>query len=76
MHDALGFFTLIQEPLRTFDELLQFDFCRRMIERQLQELGEDAIQQFGPVTRWMRLVISEKAPELLVESYQLVTNTN
>lgn len=76
MHEVLGFFTLIQEPPRTSDELLRFDYCLRMIEQRLQELGEDAIQRFGPVTKWMRLVIAEKAPELLGDRYQLVTNTN
>ncbi|MFW9916233.1 MAG: hypothetical protein ACFFGZ_11555 [Candidatus Thorarchaeota archaeon] len=76
MHEVLGFFTLVQEPPRTSDELLQFNFCRRMIEQQLQELGEEAIQQFGPITRWMRLVIAEKAPELLEETYRGVPNAN
>ncbi|MHA2498528.1 MAG: hypothetical protein ACXAEL_03075 [Candidatus Hodarchaeales archaeon] len=76
MHEVLGFFTLIQEPSRTSDELLRFDYCRRTIERRLQELGEDAIQRFGPVTKWMRLVIVEKAPELLGETYRVVPNTN
>ncbi|MHA2271282.1 MAG: hypothetical protein ACXACI_05425 [Candidatus Hodarchaeales archaeon] len=50
-------------------ELLKFDLCRRKFERRLKELGDEATEKFDPVVHWMRLVIADKAPELLNETH-------
>ncbi len=68
MFGELTLFSFSQEQLQTADELLRFDYCRRIFEKRLHDLddlGEEATQRFGPIAAWMRLVIAEKAPELL-----------
>ncbi|MFW9916855.1 MAG: hypothetical protein ACFFGZ_14715 [Candidatus Thorarchaeota archaeon] len=65
MLGELMFFSFSQEQSQTANELLKFDYCRKIFEKRLHDLGEEASQRFGPIAEWMRLVIAEKAPELL-----------
>ncbi|MFX0112973.1 MAG: hypothetical protein ACFFB3_00345 [Candidatus Hodarchaeota archaeon] len=68
MFERLSFFMFSQEHPPS-DDLLRFDFCRRYFEKRLTELDEEIAERFSPIADWMRLVIAEKAPELLNESY-------
>lgn len=63
------YFKFEEDDPQTSDELINFDICRRKFENRLKELEDDAIEKFNPIIEWMRLVIADKAPELLNESY-------
>lgn len=54
-----------RKTLYYYNELIKFDNCRRTFEKRLKELGDNEVEKFDPVVQWMRLVIAEKAPELL-----------
>lgn len=64
-----GFFSEAVGALILMHELLKFDLCRRKFEKRLKELGDEATEKFDPVVHWMRLVIADKAPELLNETH-------
>ncbi|MFX0113749.1 MAG: hypothetical protein ACFFB3_04315 [Candidatus Hodarchaeota archaeon] len=68
MFEALSFFMFSQDHPSS-DELLRFDFCRRHFEKRLTELNDETFERFSPIIDWMRLVLVEKAPELLNGSY-------
>jgi hypothetical protein len=45
--------------------IIKFDYSRRMLEKYVASLPEEAAQKFAATVKWMRGVLAKEAPELL-----------